>query len=203
MNKVIINFSLIVLYFLVAWFYPWGNIQIESTISVSYIWDLLFVVAIGIYLKELPKLRVDKLILIRLPIVALLATLSIYIVHSLKFPAPFKYIENIVLQILILAPLVEELIFRQAIFGLLAKLNFNEKLKIAIGSFLFSLSHAHALRFLPTEFHDFIYIQLIYTFVLGWIVTRARIKSQSILEPIILHFVFNLIFYLAVLKEWI
>lgn len=203
MKSAVLNFSLIIFYFLVAWLYPWSNIQTNTTISVSYIWDILFVIAIGFYLKQIPKLSMDKHILIRIPIIALLATISIFTAHSLEFAAPFKYIENIVLQILILAPLIEELIFRQAIFSLLEKLHFNEKVKIGLGSFLFSMSHAHALWFVPTEFHSFIYLQLIYTFLLGWVVTKARINTGSIVEPVILHFLFNLTFYFSVQKGWI
>jgi membrane protease YdiL (CAAX protease family) len=203
MAKAIINLSLIIFYFLVSWFYPWGNIQVDSTISISYIWDFLFVIAAIFYTKNFPKIHFDKHIYIRLPIIALLATMSVYLIHNLEYPAPFRYIENIILQILILAPIVEELVFRQAIFGLLKDLNFDERIKIALGSFLFSLSHANALRFLPTEFHPFIYIQLVYTFILGWILIKARMRSQSIVEPMILHFIFNLIFYLSVQKSWI
>jgi len=198
----ILNFSLIIFYFLVAWLYPWGDYQINSTISISYLWDMIFVLGASAYLRLTPKFNIEKSILIRLPIIALFASICIYISNWLNLSAPFRYIENIILQILILAPIIEELIFRHAIFGLLQKNIPNEKLQLLIGSALFSLSHAHALWFLPTEFHSFIYLQLSYTFVMGWIVTKARMSSGGILEPIILHFVFNLLFYISVQKGW-
>lgn len=198
-----LNFIYIIIYFLVAWLYPWSEIQVNSTISISYLWDLVFVIFSSILLKVTPKFSLNKTILIRLPIVALLGTICIYISNYLELAAPFKYIENIFLQILILAPIIEEFIFRYSIFELINKNQLPEKFQLLIGSLLFSLSHAHAIWFLPTEFHSFIYLQLCYTFVLGWIVTKARMNSGGILEPVILHFVFNLLFYISVLKGWL
>ena len=60
------------------------------------------------------------------------------------------------------------------------------------------MSHLPALWFLPEEFHGFIGFQLFYTLLLGWICAKSRVKTNGMLEPVVLHFAFNLIFYIAV-----
>ena len=47
---------------------------------------------------------------------------------------------------------------------------------------MFSISHVPALFVLPKEFYGFIYLQLLYTFLLGWICAKARIRTGSTFE---------------------
>jgi membrane protease YdiL (CAAX protease family) len=100
-----------------------------------------------------------------------------------------------------LAPIIEEFVFRFAFYEILKKKVANRKTLYFLNALLFSISHAGALSVLPKEFFPFIFFQIGYTFILGWICTKAKDDSNSIVEPIILHFVFNFLFYLAVVNQ--
>ncbi|MDH5414840.1 MAG: CPBP family glutamic-type intramembrane protease, partial [Flavobacteriaceae bacterium] len=78
------------------------------------------------------------------------------------------------------------------------KLNLNPKHLLISNGVLFSISHLPGLWYLESAFHGFIYFQLLYTFGLGWMCAKARLESRGLLEPILLHFLFNSVFYLAV-----
>tara|TARA_B100001971_G_scaffold215192_1_gene259898 strand:- start:152501 stop:153109 length:609 start_codon:yes stop_codon:yes gene_type:complete len=189
---------LIPIYFAMAWLFPWKDYQIDSTISISYIWDILFCILVSLLLKTPFKINLNKGFIIRAPLLALMALLCVYIAKWTNLNAPFRYIENLAMQIIILAPLIEELVFRHALYEVIKKSKLKMLFQYILGSLLFSLSHAPAIYYLPADFHGFIYFQLIYTFILGWIIIKARERSDSLLEPIVLHFIFNFIFYLSV-----
>ncbi|MAX67573.1 MAG: CPBP family intramembrane metalloprotease [Bacteriovoracaceae bacterium] len=191
-----------VIYFGVSWFFPWEIIQFKSSISVSYIFDILFSVIILLILK-----RRDFLGKVKLPVLAvkvfltiLVALLCVWMIKSLKLVAPFQYIEYLALQLLVLAPLIEELVFRGAFVEVCEKLRLNNKLILVSNSLLFSLSHLPALWTLPAEFHHFIGFQVFYTFFLGWVCTKSRLVTKGLVEPILIHFIFNFVFYLAVIR---
>lgn len=189
-------------YFSTAWFFPWDKFQWDSSISVAYIFDLVFVGIITFYFKIFDfKLFINvKGLIARVFAVIGAAALSIFIVNLFALKAPFKFLDHLFLQILILAPIVEELVFRQAFYGAFRKYFQKDSHNLLLNSALFSLSHLPAIWFLPAEFKPFIIAQLIYTFFLGWLCAKSRLKSGSVYEPILLHFLFNLVFYVAVTK---
>lgn len=189
-----------IIYFACSWLLPWDSIQWDSSISVTYIFDLIF--ALSVYLIHKPKmsLRLTKGILPRLFAISVLAFVTILISLQLNLLSPFRYVDNLFIQILILAPIVEELVFRFALFEPFKLIIPNKNILFIFNGLLFSLSHGKALSVLPQDFHAFIYFQIGYTFLLGWICSKAKFKSGSILEPIVLHFVFNLIFYYSVIN---
>lgn len=202
MNKTL-TFLLVPLYFAMAWLFPWSEVQIDSTISVSYVWDIVFFVLVCLVLKAKPQLGISKNILIRGPIVLVMALVCVAITHYGKLNAPFRFIENLALQIIILAPIIEELVYRHGLYEVFNRLELKKNFQFGIGSALFSIGHAPALFYLPAEFHGFIYFQLVYTFFLGWVCLKARERTNSLFEPIILHFIFNYCFYLAVKYQFI
>ncbi len=187
-----------IVYFSLSWFLPWDSIQWESSISVTYVFDLLF--AFGVYLIHKPKmsLRLTKGMLPRVLAISAVAFIAIFTSLQLNLLSPFRYVDNLFIQILILAPIVEELVFRFALFEPFKLIIPNKNILFIFNGLLFSLSHGKALSVLPEDFHSFIYFQIGYTFILGWICSKAKFKSGSILEPILLHFIFNLIFYYSV-----
>ena len=193
--------ALVPLYFIIAWLFPWEKVQVDSTISVSYIWDVLYFVLIIIILKVKPKVGLSKNILIRGPIVLAMAAACIAITKYAQLNAPFRYIENLAIQLIILAPMIEELVYRHGIYSVFEKLKLKKEFQFIFGSLLFSIGHASALFYLPGEFHSFIYFQLFYTFILGWLCLKARERTNSLIEPILLHFIFNYCFYLAVKNQ--
>ncbi len=189
-------------YFSISWFFPWDSLQSEGTVSISYVFDVIFCLAIFLGFKRkdyIGKINILGLLL-QLLVVVLLACLFVYISFEMKLNAPFKYVDHLLLQILILAPIIEEAVFRGAFIEFAEKLKLNFIVSISINSVLFSLSHLPAIWNLPNEFHSFIGFQLFYTVILGGICTYSRLKTKGLISPILLHFCFNLVFYIAVIK---
>lgn len=75
----------------------------------------------------------------------------------------------------ILAPIVEELIFR---FGMFKVLKGNDKSKIIISSLLFGLAHMNL-------------VQSIYAFILGLILGKSYAKDKNLVPSLILHLTIN------------
>lgn len=195
--------ALVVCYFAVTWFFPWDIFQIDSTVSVSYAWDLLFAAIVAI-LYGLP-LRIGSFsgALPRTIAMLSLAGLSLLFLQMTAYPAPFRYLERPILQLLVLAPILEELVFRYGILGASLKVTPSKNKAMLLGAFLFALSHLPGIWHLPPEFSPFIVIQVAYTFAMGWVLGKSRVRTGGVVEPILLHFLFNLCFYFAILKEWI
>lgn len=203
MNKLLLFFPII--YFSIAWFFPWGKIQPDMTVSISYVFDLFFVAVLWSLTRNkkiIGNIKLNKLIG-KIIITGIFALLCIFISHTLKLKTPFKYIDHLWLQILILAPIIEELVFREAIFELHKKLKLKMKYLIIANALLFSISHIPALFYLPPEFHSFIYFQIIYTVGLGWMCAKSKQQTLGISEPILLHFLFNLIFFIAASMSYV
>lgn len=205
-NKKNMNFYLAlflpVFYFCISWFVDWASLApAHWTISVSYVFDVFFALTIlNLTSKSnfLGKI-IPKNFIIRIVLVLGVALLCITILHlSEMLKSPFKFLENQFIQMLILAPIIEELVFRGAIYELFKVAKVKIWVNNLINSILFALSHAYALTVLPDEFHPFIFFQLKYTFVLGHLCAKSRERTYGILEPILLHFIFNLVFYVAV-----
>ena len=135
---------------------------------------------------------------VRILAVFILAALSVSVCLVGGLTTPFRFVEELPLQVLVLAPILEECVFRFALFEPLRRVIRKKIIMFCTNAALFSLSHAYALRVLPDSFHPFIYFQLSYTFLLGWVCAKAKDISGSLVEPILLHFIFNLMFYLAV-----
>lgn len=192
-----------IIYFSISWGFPWDKVQWDSTISISYLFDIIFVTISCIFFKNFFEFKkIDfKGGISRIIAVLILAIVSLLITSLSGIKSPFGYIEHLVLQILILAPIIEELVFRQAIFIAFSNYFKNKNILLLSNSIFFSLSHLPALFILPEEFKSFIFIQLVYTFFLGWICTKARLKNGNIAESVILHFLFNLVFYFAVVGQ--
>lgn len=195
--------AFIAAYFAVSWLFPWELFQVDSTISVSYGWDILFALVLGL-LYRLPIAKGNYAgVVPRAIAITALSCLSLLFLQMSAFPAPFRFLEKPALQLLVLAPLLEEFVFRYAILGAALKSLKSKNLAMLLVAFLFSLSHLPGLWHLPEEFRPFILIQLGYTFAMGWVIGKSRVRTGSVLEPILLHFLFNLCFYFAVVKEWI
>ncbi len=189
-----------IIYFYISWFFPWEQIHSDSSISYSYVFDLLFSAAVFFIVKKSPVLgRWDKIkTLIRFVFITLFAFVCVGITKAALLATPFRYVDNLALQILFLAPFIEEFVFRGALYELAEIGDYSSKMKLAVNGLLFSFSHLSAIWFLSEEFHPFIYFQVLYTLILGWVCAKSREETKGMSEPIALHFVFNLLFYIAV-----
>ena len=193
--------AFVAIYFNISIFLPWESLSFDSTISSSYFFDFLYWLAVALWLKEEPQFGElkPKGAMLRGILVGILGTIFCMISIFSNFESPFKYLDHLSLKLLVLAPFFEEIVFRGAFFDLLEKIpRLPQKIKLIINAILFSGSHAAALAVLPKEYFTFIYYQLFYTLVLGWICAKSRERSKGLAEPVIIHFIFNLMFYLAI-----
>lgn len=105
-----------------------------------------------------------------------------------------------VLLLLLVAPLLEEMIFRMAIMDALGNFIKKEAFVLIISSMLFALGHLQAMWVVPHEFRIFVLYQTLYTTLLGLGAGWARMETKSLFAPVIVHFGFNLGFYLGSLN---
>lgn len=77
----------------------------------------------------------------------------------------------------LLAPLVEELVFRYAMIDMMK--NFGVYMKVIVSSLVFALAHINNPTFL-----------LVY-FIMGLVFSMSYIKSKNIYVPIFIHVIFN------------
>lgn len=87
----------------------------------------------------------------------------------------------------LLAPVIEELVYRGVLFSLLNKLRFNDTLLILVSTLLFTAVHSH---------YDT--ADLTFVFVVGVLLGYARFKTKGVLVPIAIHFTANLYGYILV-----
>lgn len=87
----------------------------------------------------------------------------------------------------LLAPVIEELVYRGVLFSLLKKLRLNVALLILLSTAVFTAVHSH---------YDT--ADLTFVFVLGLFVGYARVKTHGLLVPIAIHFTVNLYGYIMV-----
>lgn len=111
---------------------------------------------------------------------------------------PFDFSDPILwVQLIVVAPILEEALFRLLTWNTLSSYIRKPKTLIAITAILFSLSHLAALIYVPKEFYGFVIYQGIYTLILGIYWGLARSRSGSWTAGVILHFVLNLSFGLT------
>lgn len=194
-------FVLVIIYFGFSWGLPWH--KIPSTISFSYVFDLLFALGVSFFFR-LPwkfKWRVNRAALIAMGEVFALASAAIAAIWYMDIETPFRLVQNLEWHLLIFAPLLEELVFRQTFQRVLIGNMGGKRVTSMLVASIFAFSHLVGLAVLPVEYIPFIGFQVFYTFVLGVICGQSLLRFHSVLAPICMHFIFNLTFYLALQLE--
>jgi membrane protease YdiL (CAAX protease family) len=194
-------FVLVIVYFAFSWGLPWH--KIPSTISFSYVFDLLFALGVSFFFR-LPwkfKWDINKQTLKALGEVFALALGAIGAIWYMDIELPFRLVQNLEWHLLIFAPILEELVFRQTFQRVLIANVGGKRVTSMLVAAIFAFSHLVGLMVLPVEYVPFIGFQVFYTFVLGVICGQSLLKFHSILAPIGMHFIFNLCFYLALQLE--
>lgn len=87
----------------------------------------------------------------------------------------------------LLAPVIEELVYRGVLFSLLKKLKLNVTFLILVSTALFTAVHSH---------YDT--ADLTFVFVLGFLAGYARVKTKGLLVPIAIHSTVNLYGYILI-----
>jgi membrane protease YdiL (CAAX protease family) len=114
--------------------------------------------------------------------------------------APFDFHSPLLwVQLVLVAPVLEEALFRLLAWEVLSEFLKNTKLVLVVVSLGFALSHFAAYFYVPDVFKGFVIYQSVYTFFLalhwGW----ARMRYRSWLVGVGLHFCVNLAFGLSML----
>lgn len=194
-------FALVILYFAFSWGLPWQ--ALPSTISFSYVFDLLFALGVSFFFR-LPwkfKWNVNRQTFKAAGEVILLATGVIAAIWYMDIETPFRLVNHLEWHLLLFAPILEELVFRQTFQRMLVSTVGGKKVTSMLVASIFAFSHLIGLTVLPAEYVPFIGFQVFYTFILGLICGQALLRFGSVLAPITLHFLFNLMFYIAMQLE--
>lgn len=157
-------------------------------ITLSILWLLTAIIPI-IILKQYSGLRFDlrqtkkNIFEIAIYIVLIIIGLALFsyygksdYFHYVKYPMIF----------FIITPIVEELIFRSWLFAEVKRLT--KFSPVLITSILFAIQHLQYYNFTLTWFAQF---QIEYTFFLGLVLARLRLKSGSIYIPLAIHMLIN------------
>lgn len=194
-------FVLVAIYFAFSWGLPWH--LLPSNISFSYIFDLLFALGVSFFFRLPWKFRwnINKQTFIAAGEVILLAACSILAIWHMDIETPFRLVSGLEWHLLLFAPVLEELVFRQTFQRFLINQVGGKRVTSMLVASIFAFSHLVGLTVLPAEYVPFIGFQVFYTFVLGLICGQALLRFHSVFAPMFLHFLFNLMFYLALTFE--
>jgi membrane protease YdiL (CAAX protease family) len=194
-------FVLVIIYFGFSWGLPWH--KLPSTISFSYIFDLLFALGVSFFFR-LPwkfKWHVNRQTYKAFGEVLALAIASIAAIWYMDIESPFRLVSGLEWHMLFFAPILEELVFRQTFQRFLISQVGGKYVTSMLVASIFAFSHLVGLQVLPTDYVPFIGFQVFYTFVLGLICGQAMLRFHSVIAPIFIHFLFNLTFYVALQLE--
>jgi len=169
----------------------------------SYLFEVCFVVSCFLVYRKKKKHKIfnvelDKNFLLQLlpwPFVGFIVY-RLALKSTILIPFEFNSVQ-ILLLLLIVAPVLEEFIFRYALWEAVSDLVKSDELKVWISSLLFSIGHLISMFMISPDFRPFVLYQSFYVIILGFGVSQMRIKTGSITGSILIHFLFNLGFYLG------
>lgn len=113
-------------------------------------------------------------------------------------PSPFDLSgSKTVMLLLVLAPILEELIFRMALWESSVAVFNRPKVTIIVTSVLFALGHFLSYWAVPPEYKTFILYQTVFTFLLSLVIGMHKLKRVAVSSAIFMHFSFNFGFYVS------
>jgi membrane protease YdiL (CAAX protease family) len=201
MVKLAILFSL---YFACLVFIPWHDLFPESSVPLSYLWDIVFTVMAYFWCRQPLYFRFQdqRLLALYAAVTLSLAVLAIIIMNLIGVTHAFSMLDHLFIEMVVVAPILEELVFRLA-FGLATQeTSLPERKQALINAGIFSFAHLIAYFVVPDVFKGFIIAQTFYTFFLGYFCFQIFQKTRNILYSIFLHFIFNLTFYAFIKFQW-
>jgi membrane protease YdiL (CAAX protease family) len=166
----------------------------------SYGFEILFVAAVALYYRQhrpwflTPQKR--DLGISLLMILAGILTYEMAGVLGMGVPYDLDSLVTIIF-LLLVAPILEELIFRLALWEALKSINGQALLPIIGSTVLFSLGHLVAYWVVPSSIQPFVLYQSLYVIPLSIVISYRRHYARSVMPAILLHFGFNLGFLLA------
>lgn len=169
----------------------------------SYLFEICFVISTYLVFRKKREINLFKFELNQKNIIRLLPWPFVgYVIYRLALKStiliPFDFSSyTLVFLLLIFAPILEEFVFRFALWEAVSDYVKSEELQVWISSILFSFGHLASMYMLPPDFRPFVLYQSVYVIILGIGVSQMRIKTGSIFGSIIIHFLFNLGFYVG------
>lgn len=115
---------------------------------------------------------------------------------NILIPFDFNNGASLVL-LLIVAPILEELIFRFSLWVSFDRLCKNKEIQHWASAIFFSIGHLIAIFTLPPDFRPFVLYQGMYVIILSLGASKMREATNGVAGPILLHALFNLGFYLG------
>lgn len=192
-------FGLLAIYFITQ--YGLGNI-VWKNISEYYLYtfELFFVFLTILFLKSkitwFGKLSIYEIKSI--PLAGLFGLLVYKTAISFGLPVPFDFSSlEILMQLLVVAPILEELLFRLSLWNCIEAFSSKPKILVGFSTLLFSLGHFAAYFYVPVEFKNFVIYQTVYVIFLSIWVSMSKLKTHKMQTPILIHFIFNIGFYLG------
>lgn len=145
----------------------------------------------GLQLYDTVKIIKEKYLLCTLPLIIVLIVINIIDLPNFDISS---------LQLCILSPIIEEIIFRGICFSISLHLLSNITSKESASAFTiissscaFSFSHLINIYSLT---NSFVLFQMVYTFVYGLYFGYLKFKSNSLLLPTMIHIIINTSVYL-------
>lgn len=143
-----------------------------------------------------------------------LLLLSVTVLRLFKLPKFFEANDYfIMIYIIFLAPISEELVFRQYLYKRWQNIQVSLKYQYIFSSLLFGVSHVTILNILiylglyeligfnlvlgNSEELNLTFLQAFSTFFLGLIGYHLRVKSNSILPCVLAHMLYNFVFVIS------
>lgn len=109
---------------------------------------------------------------------------------------PFQIEDSMTrLQLLAVAPVLEELLFRGLFWRAFEKLGASPRMVAVAVSVMFSLAHLEAYGRVDSAGQGFVVYQTLYVILLSAACGFLRIRSGRVTLPVVAHFLFNLGFY--------
>lgn len=166
----------------------------------AYTFEILFVIVVGYVYRKRLIFRLPVKVAVSSALLSLAMGFSIYrliVSAGLQVPFDFNSMELLFL-LLVLGPILEEFIFRMALWEPIADL-FKKKSDavLILTTALFSVGHLQAFWSVPLEYRPFVLIQGLYVILLGLGCGYGRMRTGSISGAIYIHVGFNLGFFLA------
>lgn len=189
----------ILVFYLVFRFFLIDYVE-DAVPYASYGFEFLFIIAVLVYYRNRVQFRIDWHPVLLGDVAASIVfgyTVFRYAV-SRDIIIPFNLWSNeTVLFLLVIGPVFEELIFRQALWHPFEVLTNSPKKTILLTALLFAFAHFYAYFQVEPETQVFVVYQTIYTFIIALWWGYRYSKTRSISVTIALHFFFNLGFYIA------
>ncbi len=173
----IVFLILVITYFAFSWGLPWQ--KIPSAISFSYVFDLLFALIVCFFFRVPWKFKwnINKGTFKALAEIVALACGSLFALWYLEIETPLRLVTNLEWHLLLFAPLLEELVFRQTFQRVLISSMGGKRVTSMLVAAIFAFSHLIGLAVLPPEYVPFIGFQVFYTFLLGLLCGQALLQT--------------------------